>query len=102
MLMKDVGATLKKDKSMKIRINGKQKEYFKEIASKNGMDMSEMVLVATQAYAERKEEQIKSADAISQRANRTEKKIQELKERMNSRREKHNHDKFRILKLFKK
>lgn len=99
--MKKVSTALKKDKSMKIRINENQKAYFKQVAHDNGMDLSEMVLVATQLYAEHKEEQLRTAEGVTARAEKTEKKLQELKEKMKLRKE-NSGSQFNILKLFKK
>lgn len=99
--MKQVGTSLKKGKSMKVRSNENQKAYFKQVAHDNGMDLSKMVLVATQVYSEHKEEQIRTVEGVRARVEKTEKKLQELKEKMRLSRE-NSGSRFNILKLLKK
>ena len=79
--------SLRKDKAIKVRISEKQKNYFKEVAGKCNIDLSELVLTATQRYAEQRMEHIETTPEMIERIKSMENSIPKLKEKMKSRKE---------------
>lgn len=76
-----------KDAEIKVRVTKEQKELIKELAKANGMNMSEFIIVTTEKLIKKHQEKILFKNDIEQRAIRTDTKLQEIKEKMISRRE---------------
>ena len=71
-----------KDEIIRVRVTSEQKEKLKKIAKEQGKSMSEILSVATENEIKNYEEKQKSYERIYKRVVATEEKIQELKIKM--------------------
>lgn len=77
----------KKDDYIRVRVTTDDKKIFKEVATDLGVSMSELMIVATKNVVRKHKEKLLSQNDIEQRAINTEDKLQEVKMKMMSRRE---------------
>lgn len=73
--------TIKND-YIKVRVSTEQKILFKDIAKKKKVSMSEFILVATEEKALREKEKIGGIENLEIRVTELEKKLQEIKLKM--------------------
>ena len=73
-----------KNDFIKIRVSTEQKELFKDIAKKKNVSMSEFMLVATEERALREKEKFEGTKNLEFRVSEIEKKLQEIKLKMES------------------
>ena len=85
-----------KNDYIKIRVSTEQKELFKDIAKKKKVSMSEFILVATEERALREKEKFEGTKSLELRVSEVEKKLQDIKAKMEEKREKKSF--FRLLK----
>ena len=71
-----------KDDYIKIRVSKEQKALFKDIAKKKKVSMSEFIIVATEERALREKEKFEGTKSLEFRVDELEKKLQELKLKM--------------------
>ena len=83
-----------KDDYIKIRVSKEQKALFKEIAKKKKISMSEFMIVATEERALREKEKIEGTENLDLIVTELEKKLQEIKLKMESQRTEKNRKKF--------
>ena len=83
-----------KDDYIKIRVSKEQKALFKDIAKKKKISMSEFMIVATEERALREKEKIEGTENLDLRVTELEKKLQEIKLKMESQRTEKNRKKF--------
>lgn len=83
-----------KNDYIKIRVSTEQKILFKDIAKKKKVSMSEFILVATEEKALREKEKIEGTENLDLRVTELEKKLQEIKLKMESQRTEKNRKKF--------
>ena len=83
-----------KNDYIKVRVSTEQKILFKDIAKKKKVSMSEFILVATEEKALREKEKIEVTDNLDLRVTELEKKLQEIKLKMESQRTEKNRKKF--------
>ncbi|WWU66852.1 CopG family transcriptional regulator (plasmid) [Clostridium baratii] len=77
-----------KDEVIRVRVTKEQKEKLKRIAKEKGKTISEILSVATDYEIKKFEEQIKYSDEINRRFVATEERIQEIKRKLEDRKEK--------------
>ena len=73
-----------KDDYIKIRVSKEQKALFKDIAKKKKISMSEFMIVATEERALREKEKFEGTKSLELRVSELEKKLQEIKLKMES------------------
>ena len=73
-----------KNDYIKILVNTGQKELFKDIAKKKKVSMSEFIIVATEEKALREKEKFEGTNSLELRVSELEKKLQEIKFKMES------------------
>ena len=83
-----------KNDYIKVRVSTEQKIFFKDIAKKKKVSMSEFILVATEEKALREKEKIEGTENLDLRVTELEKKLQEIKLKMESQRTEKNIKKF--------
>ena len=83
-----------KNDYIKVRVSTEQKILFKDIAKKKKVSMSEFILVATEEKALREKEKIEGTENLDLRVIELEKKLQEIKLKMESQRTEKNRKKF--------
>ena len=83
-----------KNDYIKVRVSTEQKILFKDIAKKKKVSMSEVILVATEEKALREKEKIEGTENLDLRVTELEKKLQEIKLKMESQRTEKNRKKF--------
>lgn len=83
-----------KNDYIKVRVSTEQKILFKDIAKKKKVSMSEFILVATEEKALREKEKIEVTENLDLRVTELEKKLQEIKLKMESQRTEKNRKKF--------
>ena len=83
-----------KNDYIKVRVSTEQKILFKDIAKKKKVSMSEFILVATEEKALREKEKIEGIENLDLRVTELEKKLQEIKLKMESQRTEKNRKKF--------
>ena len=83
-----------KNDYIKVRVSTEQKILFKDIAKKKKVSMSEFILVATEEKALREKEKIEGTENLDLRVTELEKKLQEIKLKMESQQTKKNKKKF--------
>ena len=71
---------------IKVRVSTEQKVLFKDIAKKKKVSMSEFMIVATEERALREKEKLEGTDSLEQRVIEVEKKLKEIKAKMESQR----------------
>jgi uncharacterized protein YfkK (UPF0435 family) len=77
-----VGTMAIKNDYIKVRVSTEQKELFKNIAKKKKVSMSEFIIVATEQRALREKEKFEGTENLDIRVTEVEKKLQELKAKM--------------------
>lgn len=77
-----------KDDCIKLRVSKEQKKLFKDIAKKKNISMSEFMIVATEEKALREKEKLEGTKSLELRVDELEKKLQELKLKMEGQRAK--------------
>lgn len=77
-----------KNDYIKILVNTGQKELFKDIAKKKKVSMSEFMIVATEEKALREKEKFEGTQSLELRVIKIEKKLQEIKVKMEGQRSK--------------
>ena len=87
-----------KDDYIKIRVSKEQKELFKDIAKKKNISMSKFIIVSTEERALREKEKFEGTKSLELRVSELEKKLQEIKLKMESQSSKKNS----FLKIFSK
>lgn len=75
-----------KDDYIKVRVTTEQKKLFKDIAKKKKVSMSEFMIVATEEKALREKEKLEGTKSLELRVDELEKKLQELKLKMEGQR----------------
>lgn len=75
-----------KNDYIKVRVSTEQKELFKSIAKEKNVSMSEFMVVATEEKALREKEKIEGTNSLELRVTEVEKKLQEIKLKMESQR----------------
>ena len=83
-----------KNDYIKVRVSTEQKILFKDIAKKKKVSMSEFILVATEEKALREKQKIEGTENLDLRVTELEKKLQEIKLKMESQRTEKNRKKF--------
>ena len=83
-----------KNDYIKVRVSTEQKILFKDIAKKKKVSMSEFILVATEEKALREKEKIEGTENLDLRVTELEKKLQEIKLKMESQRTEKNRKEF--------
>ena len=83
-----------KNDYIKVRVSTEQKILFKDIAKKKKVSMSEFILVATEEKALREKEKIEGTENLDLRVTELEKKLQEIKLKMESKQTEKNRKKF--------
>lgn len=83
-----------KNDYIKVRVSTEQKILFKDIAKKKKVSISEFILVATEEKALREKEKIEGTENLDLRVTELEKKLQEIKLKMESQRTEKNRKKF--------
>lgn len=83
-----------KNDYIKVRVSTEQKILFNDIAKKKKVSMSEFILVATEEKALREKEKIEGTENLDLRVTELEKKLQEIKLKMESQRTEKNRKKF--------
>ena len=83
-----------KNDYIKVRVSTEQKILFKDLAKKKKVSMSEFILVATEEKALREKEKIEGTENLDLRVTELEKKLQEIKLKMESQRTEKNRKKF--------
>ena len=83
-----------KNDYIKVRVSTEQKILFKDIAKKKKVSMSEFILVATEEKALREKEKIEGTENLDLKVTELEKKLQEIKLKMESQRTEKNRKKF--------
>ena len=83
-----------KNDYIKVRVSTEQKILFKDIAKKKKVSMSEFILVATEEKALREKEKIEGTENLDLRVTELEKKLQEIKLKMEIQRTEKNRKKF--------
>ena len=83
-----------KNDYIKVRVSTEQKILFKDIAKKKKVSMSEFIIVATEEKALREKEKIEGTENLDLRVTELEKKLQEIKLKMESQRTEKNRKKF--------
>lgn len=83
-----------KNDYIKIRVSTEQKLLFKDIAKKKKVSMSEFMIVATEEKALREKEKIEGTERLEFRVTELEKKLQEIKLKMEIQRIEKNKKKF--------
>ena len=83
-----------KNDYIKVRVSTEQKILFKDISKKKKVSMSEFILVATEEKALREKEKIEGTENLDLRVTELEKKLQEIKLKMESQRTEKNRKKF--------
>ena len=83
-----------KNDYIKVRLSTEQKILFKDIAKKKKVSMSEFILVATEEKALREKEKIEGTENLDLRVTELEKKLKEIKFKMESQRTEKNRKKF--------
>lgn len=86
-----------KDDIIRVRVSKEQKEFFKRIAKGKKISMSEFIVVATEERALKEQEKLENKESLEQRVAEVEKKLQEVKLKMESQRT----EKKIFLKIFK-
>lgn len=71
-----------KDEIIRVRVTKEQKDLFKRIAKERNVSMSEFMVVATELRALKEQEKIECAESLEIRVADVEKKIQEIKIKM--------------------
>ena len=74
-----------KNDYIKVRVTTDQKELFKDIARKKKVSMSEFIIVATEERALREKEKFEGTESLDKRVSDVEQKLQEIKEKMEQR-----------------
>ena len=87
-----------KDDYIKIRVSKEQKALFKDIAKKKNISMSKFIIVSTEERALREKEKFEGTKSLELRVSELEKKLQEIKLKMESQSSK----KKSFLKIFSK
>lgn len=87
-----------KNDYIKARVSTEQKELFKYVATEKNISMSEFIVVATEEKALREQEKLENKESLEQRVAEVEKKLQEIKLKMESQSSK----KKSFLKIFSK
>lgn len=75
-----------KDDIIRVRVSKEQKELFKDIAKVKKVSMSEFIVVATEERALRELEKSVGTESLEQRVAEVEKKLQDIKAKMESQR----------------
>lgn len=75
-----------KDDVIRVRVSKEQKELFKSIAKEKNISMSEFMVVATEQKALREKEKIEGTKSLELRVSELEKKLQEVKLKMENQR----------------
>ena len=75
-----------KDDYIKIRVSKEQKALFKDIAKKKNISMSKFIIVSTEERALREKEKFEGTKSLELRVSELEKKLQEIKLKMESQR----------------
>lgn len=75
-----------KDDYIKIRVSKEQKQLFKRVAELKGITMTELLVGGTEERALREEKKIEGTESLEQRVAEVEKKIQEIKLKMENQR----------------
>ena len=73
-----------KDDYIKIRVSKEQKALFKDIAKKKNISMSKFIIVSTEERALREKEKFEGTKSLELRVSELEKKLQEIKLKMES------------------
>lgn len=73
-----------KDDYIKIRVSKEQKALFKDIAKKKNISMSKFIIVSTEERALREKEKFEGTNSLELRVSELEKKLQEIKLKMES------------------
>ena len=73
-----------KDDYIKIRVSKEQKELFKDIAKKKNISMSKFIIVSTEERALREKEKFEGTKSLELRVSELEKKLQEIKLKLES------------------
>lgn len=73
-----------KNDYIKARVSTEQKELFKYVATEKNISMSEFIVVATEEKALREQENLENKESLEQRVAEVEKKLQEIKLKMES------------------
>ena len=79
-----------KNDYIKIRVSTEQKELFKAIAKKKKISMSEFIIVATEERALREKEKFEGTKSLELRVSEVDKKLQNIKVKMDIQRTKKN------------
>ena len=77
-----------KDDYIKVSVTTEQKKLFKDISKKKKVSMSEFMIVATEEKALREKEKLEGTKSLELRVDELEKKLQELKLKMEGQRAK--------------
>ena len=81
-----VGTMAIKDDYIKVRVSKEQKEFFKRIAKGKKISMSEFIVVATEERALKEQDKLENKESLEFRVSELEKKLQDIKLKMESQR----------------
>lgn len=71
-----------KDDIIRVRVSKEQKEFFKRIAKRKKVSMSEFMVVATEERALKEQEKLENKESLEQRVVEVDQKLQEIKVKM--------------------
>lgn len=87
-----------KDDYIKVRVSKEQKKLFKRVAELKGITLTELLVGSTEEIALKEQKKLESKESLEQRVVEVEKKLQEIKLKMESQSSK----KKSFLKIFSK
>ena len=93
-----VGTMAIKDDYIKVRVSKEQKKLFKRVAELKGITLTELLVGSTEEIALKEQKKLENKESLEQRVVEVEKKLQEIKLKMESQSSK----KKSFLKIFSK
>lgn len=82
-----MGADTKKNETIKIRVSKDQKDLFKDVATKKGISVTELLIVGTEELISKEKLKNKEIEVITPRIDRLEKELEIVKSRMEHRKQ---------------
>lgn len=82
-----VGTDTKKNETIKIRVSKDQKDLFKDVATKKGISVTELLIVGTEELIAKEKFKNKEIEVITPRIDRLEKELEIVKSKMEHRKQ---------------
>lgn len=82
-----MGTDTKKNETIKIRVSKDQKDLFKDVATKKGISVTELLIVGTEELIAKEKLKNKEIEVITPRIDRLEKELEIVKSRMEHRKQ---------------